>query len=303
VRSYRTVSPLPRARERAAVCFLWRCPWGRPPWPLASTLPDGARTFLRSASAAGDHPAPSGADLSKSGLPRIVLRMRARLRAAGAGRHFRAPSFGGSRWAGRDERAPVHPGPEGRIHRKIQGGRHNPRAGRGERPHRSCAPPPGAGRRRGHSGSTRTSTGPRPPACVRPSKACPAVPSGTAIPVALATCSASCMKPRTKMRTSASANSAETGSRSSAVNAFSHSMTRTSGVASVSIPAADSSRRRASTRGLTPPASSPRIKRPRVVFSLTTRPGADRRDLAATDRLGQRRAAATMGAQPGWWRH
>jgi hypothetical protein len=32
-----------------AVCFLWHCPWGCPPWPLASTLPDGARTFLRPA--------------------------------------------------------------------------------------------------------------------------------------------------------------------------------------------------------------------------------------------------------------
>src|SRR5438045_1332677 len=26
--------------------FLWHFPWGRPPWPLASTLPCGARTFL-----------------------------------------------------------------------------------------------------------------------------------------------------------------------------------------------------------------------------------------------------------------
>src|SRR5437762_10252226 len=26
--------------------FLWHFPWGRPPWPLASTLPRGARTFL-----------------------------------------------------------------------------------------------------------------------------------------------------------------------------------------------------------------------------------------------------------------
>src|SRR3990172_10656857 len=51
VRSYRTVSPLPRPpRDRriaAAVCFLWRCPWGCPPWTLSSTLPCGARTFLR----------------------------------------------------------------------------------------------------------------------------------------------------------------------------------------------------------------------------------------------------------------
>src|SRR5204862_385097 len=26
--------------------FLWHFPWGCPPWPLASTLPCGARTFL-----------------------------------------------------------------------------------------------------------------------------------------------------------------------------------------------------------------------------------------------------------------
>ena len=35
-----------RRRRQTAVCFLWRCPWGCPPWPLASTLPCGARTFL-----------------------------------------------------------------------------------------------------------------------------------------------------------------------------------------------------------------------------------------------------------------
>jgi hypothetical protein len=44
VRSYRTVSPLPAFRP--AVCFLWRCPASRLGWPLASTLPCGARTFL-----------------------------------------------------------------------------------------------------------------------------------------------------------------------------------------------------------------------------------------------------------------
>ncbi|MEE3261360.1 MAG: hypothetical protein VX290_00845, partial [Candidatus Latescibacterota bacterium] len=29
-----------------AVCFLWHCLWGHPPWALPSTLPCGARTFL-----------------------------------------------------------------------------------------------------------------------------------------------------------------------------------------------------------------------------------------------------------------
>src|SRR5712671_4005545 len=44
VRSCRTVSPLPAFRP--AVCSLWRCPASRLGWPLTSTLPCGARTFL-----------------------------------------------------------------------------------------------------------------------------------------------------------------------------------------------------------------------------------------------------------------
>lgn len=36
-----------------AVCFLWHCPSGRPGWPLAITLPCGARTFLESRSPRG----------------------------------------------------------------------------------------------------------------------------------------------------------------------------------------------------------------------------------------------------------
>src|SRR2546425_11525079 len=44
VRSYRTVSPLPAFRP--AVCSLWRSPASRLGWPLASTLPFGARAFL-----------------------------------------------------------------------------------------------------------------------------------------------------------------------------------------------------------------------------------------------------------------
>ena len=31
----------------SAVCFLWHFPWGRPRWPLATTVPCPARTFLR----------------------------------------------------------------------------------------------------------------------------------------------------------------------------------------------------------------------------------------------------------------
>jgi hypothetical protein len=44
VRSYRTVSPLPASRQ--AVCFLLHCPASHLDWPLASTLPCEARTFL-----------------------------------------------------------------------------------------------------------------------------------------------------------------------------------------------------------------------------------------------------------------
>src|SRR5581483_2062581 len=44
VRSYRTVSPLPTLRW--AVCFLLHCPASHLDWPLASTLPFEARTFL-----------------------------------------------------------------------------------------------------------------------------------------------------------------------------------------------------------------------------------------------------------------
>ncbi len=51
VRSYRTVSPLPVPFVKlnigsSAVCFLWHFPAGHPDWPLASTLPCGAPTFL-----------------------------------------------------------------------------------------------------------------------------------------------------------------------------------------------------------------------------------------------------------------
>ena len=65
VRSYRTVSPLPPAvlaDGGVAVCFLWHCPPGRPDWPLTSTLPCGARTFLprRRASRPGRSRRPSG---------------------------------------------------------------------------------------------------------------------------------------------------------------------------------------------------------------------------------------------------
>jgi len=40
-------APFHPCRLSPAVCFLWRCPASRLGWPLASTLPFGARTFLR----------------------------------------------------------------------------------------------------------------------------------------------------------------------------------------------------------------------------------------------------------------
>ena len=46
VRSYRTVSPLPPFRRRAAVCFLWHCPASHLGLPLAITLLCEVRTFL-----------------------------------------------------------------------------------------------------------------------------------------------------------------------------------------------------------------------------------------------------------------
>ena len=46
VRSYRTVSPLPRGMNHKAVCFLWHCPWPRGRWALPTTLSFEARTFL-----------------------------------------------------------------------------------------------------------------------------------------------------------------------------------------------------------------------------------------------------------------
>ena len=46
VRFYRTFSPVPDALRRRAVCSLLHFPSSHLDWPLASTLPCGARTFL-----------------------------------------------------------------------------------------------------------------------------------------------------------------------------------------------------------------------------------------------------------------
>ena len=44
-----TLAAAPAGRSRrfaVAVCSLWHCPAGHPGWPLATTAPCGARTFL-----------------------------------------------------------------------------------------------------------------------------------------------------------------------------------------------------------------------------------------------------------------
>src|SRR5207253_2439425 len=65
VRSYRTVSPLPVGPEPpSAVCSLLHFPAGHPDWPLASTLPCGAPTFLDPVLPGRDHPAGSPHPLS-----------------------------------------------------------------------------------------------------------------------------------------------------------------------------------------------------------------------------------------------
>lgn len=64
VRSCRTLSPLPRAEARSAVCFLWHFPWGRPRRPLAGTVfpwsPDFPRRRGLHRSAAAARPSDAG---------------------------------------------------------------------------------------------------------------------------------------------------------------------------------------------------------------------------------------------------
>src|SRR5262245_28883819 len=66
----------------AAVCFLWHCPWGCPPWRLASTLPCGVRTFLPRVNRAGDRPAFSGGSQRTRRTTRSIAPALDRVRAA-----------------------------------------------------------------------------------------------------------------------------------------------------------------------------------------------------------------------------
>src|SRR5690606_14705366 len=84
VRSYRTVSPLPAGDPRA-VYFLWHFPASHLDWPLASTLPYGARTFLPS-------PIPAATSVRPIHSSPAVINTRAGPRPSGthAGRAGRA---------------------------------------------------------------------------------------------------------------------------------------------------------------------------------------------------------------------
>ena len=86
VRSYRTVSPLPdlhHAVQPSAVCFLWHFPADRSDWPLASTLPCGAPTFLDTIAEASCRGHPAGSPCS--------LHDRAPGAGKQAARRFRPP--------------------------------------------------------------------------------------------------------------------------------------------------------------------------------------------------------------------
>ena len=56
VRSYRTLSPLPDAMQKA-VCFLWHFPWGRPRRPLTGTVFPWSPDFPPPAEAGSGRPA------------------------------------------------------------------------------------------------------------------------------------------------------------------------------------------------------------------------------------------------------
>ncbi len=102
VRSYRTVSPLPRLSE--AVCFLWHFPEGRPRWTLSTTLPFGARTFLpQTMLRAAARPAPANAsfvfpplyqsyEAVPASMARLAAASAAAFRARGAWRTATEPN-------------------------------------------------------------------------------------------------------------------------------------------------------------------------------------------------------------------
>ena len=73
VRSYRTLSPLPRAEARLAVCFLWHFPWGRPRRPLAGTVSPWSPDFppRRRRNAAEAAVRPSGTRQGKPPAARV----------------------------------------------------------------------------------------------------------------------------------------------------------------------------------------------------------------------------------------
>src|SRR5690606_40524600 len=75
VGSYPTVSPLPAYRP--AVCFLWHFPAGHPGLLLATTLPDGVRTFLGGGAALRRRGRPTDSSVASS-LPGFAAERAAR---------------------------------------------------------------------------------------------------------------------------------------------------------------------------------------------------------------------------------
>jgi len=78
VRSYRTLSPLPRSRKTGAVCFLWHFPWSRLRRTLSGTVfpwsPDFPHRCRKPGTGAVIQPAGVMADhISCNGLPMPTL--------------------------------------------------------------------------------------------------------------------------------------------------------------------------------------------------------------------------------------
>ena len=89
VRSYRTISPLPR-RPKASIggMFLWHFPWGRPRRPLAGTVFPWSPDFPRFACDAEARPSGHLAAVYK-GVPRPPVKPMPRRRRSAAAFHRR----------------------------------------------------------------------------------------------------------------------------------------------------------------------------------------------------------------------
>ena len=141
----------PRRAPPSAVCSLWHFPAGHPDWPLASTLPCGAPTFLDTVTrpSSGPTPRPPG----RLTVPPIVAGSREGAPAPGGGRGgtSRGGGGGGRPAGGRldlDRGAPRRPAHEpssgGDSGRAIAPATTTAKAGGGDAPdrHPSAAPAP-----------------------------------------------------------------------------------------------------------------------------------------------------------------